>query len=67
MPNYGWRKLSKCIIESDRRFEILQNSRYPSSRYRESTVVPNDTFKFGSEKFHDYLIHITGVVAYILF
>ena len=22
MPNYGWRKQSKCIFDSDRRFEL---------------------------------------------
>jgi len=36
-PNYGCRKQSKCIFDSDRCFEV-NRIRIPSSRYRESTV-----------------------------
>ena len=39
MPNYGWRKQSKYIFNYDRGFEFKEFEIYPSSRYRESTVM----------------------------
>ena len=37
-PNYSWGKQSKCIFDSDRRFEFRRIRLFPSSRYRDSTL-----------------------------